>query len=233
MKAAPVSPGRFAGFPRHAFELLRQLGAQNDRRWFAANRRELEAALVAPALALVVDLGSVLRQVVSSDMRSEPRVGGSLLRMQHDARHVRAAPFRTHLELWFWEGDGPSRDHPGCFVQLAPDRMVVGAGMTLFPPHRVVPYREAVDRPRSGRELLSILRRLTGDGWSVRAGRRRSVPDPYPADHERGDLLRLTGLRVERREPLPDAVFEPTLPRALGPDYARLRPLHRWLVDVS
>jgi uncharacterized protein (TIGR02453 family) len=233
MSIVPVSQSRFAGFPRHAFELLRQLGVHNDRRWFATNRRELESALVAPALALVVDLGVVLRRAVSTDIRSEPRVGGSLLRMQHDARHVRAAPFRTHLELWFWEGAGPSRDHPGCFIQLAPDRMVIGAGITVFPPQYVVPYREAVDRPRTGRELLAILRRLGGEGWTIRASRRRRVPDPYPADHERGDLLRLTGLRVERPGPLPDAVFHPALPRALAPEYARLRPFHRWLADVS
>jgi len=232
MNAAPVLESRFGGFPRQAFELLRQLGEHNNRAWYAAHRPALEAMLVRPALALVVDLGPLLRQRVSSTMRSEPRVGGSILRLQHDARHVRAAPFRTHLELWFWEGDGTSREHPGCFVRLAPDRLVVGAGITVFPTHLLAPYRVAVDRVASGTKLSAILHRLESAGWSVEGRRLRRVPGPYPADHERRDLLRLMGLRVERPEPLPDAVFDAALPEMLAAGFARLRPLHRWLAEL-
>jgi uncharacterized protein (TIGR02453 family) len=223
---------RFTGFPRPAFELLRQLAEHNNRAWFATNRPALEAALVRPALALVTELGPLLRRRVSPGLRVEPRVGGSILRLQHDARYTRDGPFRTHLELWFWEGQGAGRDHPGYFLRLTPDHLVVGAGITMFPADRLLRYRTAVDELRSGRELAAILHRLQRAGWSLEGGRLRRVPRPYPPEHERGHLLRLVGLRVERAEPLPDAVFGPQLPRLLVMEFVRLMPLHRWLGDL-
>jgi uncharacterized protein (TIGR02453 family) len=230
--ATRVRP-RFDGFPREAFELLRELAEHNNRGWFAANRTALDASLVRPALDLVTDLGPLLRERVAPGLRAEPRVGGSVLRLQHDARFVRDGPFRTHLELWFWEGPGPSRDHPGCFVRLAPDRLAVGAGITLFPADRLLRYREAVDRPDSGRGLAATVHRFTRAGWSLEGGQLARVPKPYPADHERAGLLRLVGLRIERAEPLPDLVFGPRLPLMLVSEFVRLRPLHQWLVSVG
>jgi uncharacterized protein (TIGR02453 family) len=233
MQAAPIRPAPFTGFRSDAFELLRLLGENNDRRWFAAHRPALESLLVRPALALVIELGPVLRRRVSPHLRAEPSVGGSLLRLQHDARHVRAKPFRTHLELWFWEGEGPSRDHPGCFVRLMPERLVLGAGITTFPADRLDRYRDAVDAPRSGRALVALLHRLTLAGWSIEGSCLRRVPRPYPADHERAHLLRRRGLRVERSQALPAAVFGPQLPELLAATFSRLRPLHHWLVGIE
>lgn len=233
MRAATAIDHQFEGFPHRAFELLRQLAEHNNRAWFAANRMALEAALVRPALALVTDLGPLLRHRVSPGLRAEPRVGGSILRLQHDARFVRAGPFRTHLELWFWDGAGASRDHPGYFVRLTPDQLVVGAGISLFPAERLLRYRAAVDQPGSGRELVAIVHSLERAGWSIDGGRLGRVPRPYAADHERGRLLRMVGLRLERAEPLPDTVFGPRLPQLLVTEFIRLRPLHRWLVELG
>lgn len=39
----------FAGFPRDTFEFLAELRANNDRRWFAANRDRYDRFFVAPA----------------------------------------------------------------------------------------------------------------------------------------------------------------------------------------
>jgi uncharacterized protein (TIGR02453 family) len=233
MYAATVAPGRFSGFPREAFELLRELAEHNNRAWFAANRRALQGRLVRPALDLVSDLGPLVRRRLSPGLRAEPRVGGSILRIQHDARFVRDRPFRTHLELWFWEGPGASRDHPGYFVRLTPDTLTVGAGITVFPSDRLSRYRTAVDEPRSGRELAAVLYRLGRAGWTVEGDRLRRVPRPYPADHDRADLLRLVGLRAERAERLPDAVYGPLLPDVLVTAFVRLKPLHRWLTALD
>lgn len=233
MSAATAAPGRFNGFPREAFELLRELAEHNNRAWFTANRRALQARLVRPALDLVSDLGPLLRRRLSPGLRAEPRVGGSILRMQHDARFVRDRPFRTHLELWFWEGPGASRCHPGYFVRLTADELVAGAGITVFPPDRLSRYRTAVDEPRSGRELAAVLYRLQRAGWTVEGQRLRRVPRPYPADHERADLLRLVGLRAERTEPLPDALYGPQLPDVLVAAFVHLQPLHHWLTGLE
>jgi len=233
MHAVTDAGRRFGGFTRESLELLRQLEVNNSRAWFAAHRQLVQELLVEPALDLVVELGPLLHKEVSPGLRAEPRVGGSILRMQHDARFRREAPLRTHLELWFWEGRGPSRQHPGFFVRLASERLVLGAGITLFPPAMLRRYREQVDLPGPGRALAGLLHRLEASGLGLTGATLRRTPRPYPPDHERAALLRRVGLRVERAEALPgampDAVLGPVLPRLLVGGFVRLKPLHEWL----
>jgi uncharacterized protein (TIGR02453 family) len=237
MCAVTTANGRFGGFTREGLELLRQLEANNTRAWFAAHRKLFQELLVGPALDLVVQLGPLLRARVSPGLRAEPRVGGSILRMQHDARYLRAHPFRTHLELWFWEGRGPSHQHPGFFVRVAPDQLVLGAGITLFPPDMLLRYRDLVDEPGPGRELAGLLHRVEAAGYEVAGPRLQRTPRPFAADHERAPLLKRLGLRVERAEtlpgPMPEAVLGPVLPELLVSGYARLKPLHRWLLRLT
>ena len=233
MHAVTAAGGRFGGFTREGLELLRQLEANNTRAWFADHRRLIQELLVGPALELVVELGPLLRRRVSPGLRAEPRIGGSLLRLQHDARYSPGAPYRTHLELWFWEGRGPSNQHPGFFVHVGADRLVLGAGITLFTPSLLHRYREQVDRPVTGRQLVAILHRLESAGLEVTGSCLRRTPRAFPADHERAALLRRLGLRVQRTEPLhggmPEAVLGPVLPELLVSGFVRLRPLHQWL----
>jgi uncharacterized protein (DUF2461 family) len=101
MQAAPAGISHFNGFPSGAFELLRELALNNNRSGFDSHRPALDELLVRPSLALIEDLGAMLRRRVSPGLRAEPQVGGSLLRLRRDARFARAAPFRAHLELWF------------------------------------------------------------------------------------------------------------------------------------
>ena len=237
MRAVPAAPRRFAGFSRECLELLRQLEANNSQIWFEAHRQLFADLLVEPAVDLVIEIGPLLRARLSDGLRAEPRVGGSILRMRHDARFQRDRPFRTHLELWFWEGRGPSHQHAGFFVRLGADELVLGAGMTQFPPDLLLRFREQVDAPGSGRELVSLLRRLETSGMSVLGQRLRRVPRPFPADHERATLLRHLGLRAERVEPLPgampEAVLGPVLPELLVSGFVRLEPLRRWLLRLE
>jgi uncharacterized protein (TIGR02453 family) len=237
MRAVPTAPRRFAGFSRECLELLRQLEANNSQPWFDVHRQLFRDLLVEPAVDLVMEIGPLLRARLSHGLRAEPRVGGSILRMRHDARYQRDRPFRTHLELWFWEGRGPSHQHPGFFVRLGAEELVLGAGITLFPPDLLLRFREHVDQPGPGRELVALLRRLETAGIRVEGQRLRRAPRSFPADHERASLLRHLGLRAERVEPLPGAMPEallgPVLPELLVSGFARLEPLRRWLLRLE
>src|SRR5690348_8661936 len=83
MPAVATAGRHFGGFTRDGLELLRQLEANNTRTWFAAHRQLFRELLVGPALDLVVELGPLLRRRVSPGLRAEPRIGGSILRLQH------------------------------------------------------------------------------------------------------------------------------------------------------
>jgi uncharacterized protein (TIGR02453 family) len=226
-------PRRFAGFDRNALDLLRELEANNDATWFSAQRTRFRDLLIEPAIDLVVEMGPLLHARISPGLRAEPRVGGSILRMRKDARSAREQPFRTELELWFWEGRGPSYQHPGFFVRIGADHLSIGAGCSLLPPDLLLRYREQVDLQAPGRELALLLQELETSGARVGGQHLHRVPRPFPTDHERAALLKQLGLIAVRVEPLPRAVSEavvgPVLPELLIGGFRRLAPLWRWL----
>jgi uncharacterized protein (DUF2461 family) len=187
---------------------------------------------VEPAIDLVIEMGPLLRARISPGLRAEPRVGGSILRMRKDARYAREQPFRTELELWFWEGRGSSYQHPGFFARIGANHIAIGAGFSLLPLDLLLRYREQVDLPAPGRELAQLLRNLESSGARVGGQHMRRVPRPFPIDHERAGLLKQLGLIAVRVEPLPvavpEAVVGPVLPELLIGGFRRLAPLWRW-----
>jgi uncharacterized protein (TIGR02453 family) len=229
---APDPGATFTGFPEAGLRFLAELKARNRRDWFEQHRAEYEALLLQPARALVVELTPRLQRLAPG-LRAEPRVGGSILRLHRDARFARGALFRDHMELWFWEGDGPSAVHPGFFVTLSPSSFAVGAGLRNLPAGTLPGYRRAVDDPEAGVELDRLLHRLERTGWAMEGRLLRLVPRPYPRDHPRATLLRRTGLWAEARREPPDDVFQPALVRLLERRFRALLPLHRWLVGLS
>lgn len=144
----------FAGFPPEGLAFLDGLGRDNTKAYFDAHRATYESALLAPAKAFVVALGEELRARVTPAIRAEPRVNGSILRINRDTRFsADKTPYKDHLDIWLWEGEGPSRERPGYFVRLRPATVTVGVGMHRFDRPVLEAYREAVGAERTGREL--------------------------------------------------------------------------------
>src|SRR3954453_11454935 len=123
----------FAGFPRDGLEFLAGLAEDNSRAYFDAHRDVYEGALLAPAKAFVVALGEELRARVAPGLRAEPRVNGSILRINRDTPCTNGKrPFKARPHGWFWEGAGPSRASPGLFLRLRPAAAGLGAGIHRF-----------------------------------------------------------------------------------------------------
>jgi uncharacterized protein (TIGR02453 family) len=225
----------FAGFPPDGLAFLEGLGRDNTKAYFDAHRATYESALLEPAKAFVVALGEELRARVSPGIRAEPRVNGSILRINRDTRFsADKTPYKDHLDLWLWEGEGPSRERPGYFVRLRSATVTVGVGMHRFDRPMLETYREAVGEERPGRELEAAIARATelpevtvGGGEAY-----KRVPQGYAADHPRADLLRHNALYVSGEWDLPaeaaDARFAPWVAERMD----RMAPVERWLTAV-
>jgi len=87
-----------------------------------------------------------------------------------------------------------------------------------------------VDETATGLELAAILNRLGRQRWRIAGRSLRRVPQPFAPDHERAELLRRTGLRVERPGTALEVACGPELVALLADAFHRLVPLHRWLV---
>ncbi len=228
MPAAPPPP--FVGFPAAAAVILGELAENNNTPWFAAHRVEYESLVADPARGLVVEVARALRRHVP-ELRAEPRPGGSILRPRRDARFNLRAPFRPHLEVWWWEGAGPSRDHPGFFFRLEPRRLLMGGGVRVLPPDQLARFRAAVCDSERGRVLQAILHRLRRAGWELRGRTLRRRPAGGEGE-ERADLLLHSGLWVETDALPQGTVHDPALVAELVAAFRRLLPLHRWLLEL-
>jgi uncharacterized protein (TIGR02453 family) len=221
----------FAGFPREGLEFLEGLAKDNTREYFDIHRETYQSAVLQPAKDFVVALGEELQARVSPGIRAEPRINGSILRINRDTRFTTdKRPYKEHVDFWFWEGDGPSREHPGLFVRLRPATVTLGAGMHRFEPPTLAAYRAAVADDATGRALEEAIAEATGvRGAAVGGKHYKRVPGELPTDHPRAELLRHNALYVSGDWKLPRSVSGPAFVGWAADKLERFAPVERWL----
>jgi uncharacterized protein (TIGR02453 family) len=222
----------FTGFDPSAFAFLRDLHDHNDRTWFHEHQADYRELLLEPARALVVALGERLA-AVAPGVHADPRVNGSILRIARDTRFsVDQTPYRTHLALWLWEGDGPSRECAGYLMRLDADSVTLGVGAHHFSHGGLAEYRRAVDSDDRGAALDRAVRKAVKAGAQFGPPQWKRVPAPYAADHPRAELLRHGGLVAATTDPLPPEALTTAFPDWCAARWRPLRPLQAWVAAV-
>jgi uncharacterized protein (TIGR02453 family) len=186
----------FASFPQGTTDFLRGLAEHNEKPWFDLHRADYEAFYVQPAVSFVEALGPRLQNEVSSLVQFEARINGSLFRINRDIRFSKdKTPYKTHLDLWFWEGGRKGWESTGLFLRLTPDSLSLGAGMHHLMPEQLAAYRNAVLDPVRGPSLVKLTEHVESAGLEVGASvSRKTVPRGLDSAHERARFLRYEGL---------------------------------------
>jgi uncharacterized protein (TIGR02453 family) len=227
----PASVATFSGFHPDLLTFFAELQAHNSREWFADHREQYERLLLEPARAFVLAIGELLPHL-GSGFHAEPRVHGSIFAINRDTRFSQdKTPYKTYLDLWFWHGDGPSRERPGYFFRLGAESLMLGAGMHAFSAEGVLDrYRQAVLDSERGERLEHA---AAACGLVQMGGRTYArVPRGFPADHPRADWLRHSGLFAENTQPVPPETFTSILPELCLAEFQRFRPILEWLVEL-
>jgi len=215
----------FNGFAAQLTSFLRELRAHNDREWFQAHREEYEQYVLEPARAFVVAIGERITEL-GDDVHAEPKVRGSILNINRDTRFSPdKTPYKAYLDLWFWQGAGPSRERPGYFLRIEPERTTVGAGMHMFSDEALAAYRTAVEAPDCAAELQAILQALPS-GYEVGGKTLKRVPKGFP-DNE---LLKHTGLFASTQLDQPEELYRAEFPDTALRHFRALAPVQQWLV---
>lgn len=215
-------------FPAETLRFLTDLRAHNDKAWFDANRAGYEAGWVEPAKAFVEVIGPELQKLVPG-VHAEPRVGGSIFRINRDIRFSSdKRPYKDHLDFWFWEGDRKAAVS-GLFLRVWPDGVVVGAGSHGFDKHQLATYRDAVADPATGAELASIVGELEAAGQEIGGETYKRVPRGYAADGIADRLLRHSALYVHEDLPAKAATSTRLVDKVLG-HWRDFIGVHGWLV---
>lgn len=222
----------FQGFPEASFEFLNGLAENNDKNWFDAHRDDYVAHYFDAAKDFIEAVGPRLR-LLSPDVRFEPRVNGSIARINRDVRFSKdKRPYKDHLDLWFWHGDKRGWDNPGFFFRLSPETVTLGTGMLGFPKEMLDRYRAVVSDERMAAELRALVAGIEASGpYRIGGKTRTSVPRGMNANGTSGQMLLYEGL---------SAVLEWDNSIAREPDFvefcmghwARLWPVGRWVLDM-
>jgi uncharacterized protein (TIGR02453 family) len=222
----------FAGFPSGTAEFLAGLTEHNEKAWFEAHRDAYERDFIEPAKAFVAAIGPKLCEI-SPDVAYEPRVNGSIFRINRDVRFSKdKRPYKNHLDLWFWHGDRRGWNTPGFFFRLLPDRLVLGAGMHQFEKEQLETFRQAVVYRKSGERLVTAVEAVRAAGpYEIGGASRKSVPRGFDAAHERAGLLLHEGLWAHlETEPWP-AAGKPDFVDACAAHFRAMWPISRWILE--
>ena len=222
----------FTGFGLETFEFLRDLTQHNDRDCFTANRSRYEDHYLAPSLAFIGAIGPRLSSDLPGGVRFEPRVNGSLFRINRDVRFSKdKTPYKNHIDMWFWTGDKKGWETPGYFMRLLPDKWVIGAGIHHLGKEGLDAYRRAIVDDKKG-AALEDARRKIGASYEIGVASRKVVPRGYDASHPRAAYLLYDGLVAMLEGPLPKEVGDARFIESCLSRFKAVSPINEWLSSI-
>jgi uncharacterized protein (TIGR02453 family) len=223
----------YGGVPKETVRFLAGLAKNNDKTWFDAHRADYDAYYVDAGRALVEALGPRLKKIDGA-VHAEPKTGGSMMRIYRDTRFAKdKRPYKDHLDLWFWSGKKKGWDSSGFYLRLTPKTLMLGAGMHMFAPPVLATYRKAASRDRDGAALAKIVGQLRAAGYEVGGETYKKTPRGVPDAHPRAALLKHSGLYVGWEAKHPRELGSAKLLDLIAKHYAKMAPLHRWLVAMK
>lgn len=224
---------RFRGFSDELVRFFEELDAHNTQAWFAENRERYETFVKAPALAYITELGRRLQADISPGINAVSKIDGSLFRIHRDVRFTKdKRPYKTHLGIWFWDGDRKRMENPGFYFMYESGELMHGAGLYEFPPDLLKRYREAAADAKLGKRLKAAAETVFDRGYEIGVRHYKRVPKGYDKDHPMADFLRYSGLVARIRTPLPDVFQSPELEDVSMAHFTNMRPIFDWLKAV-
>jgi len=227
--------GEFAGFPPEGLRFLADLAANNNKAWFQENKEIYKEQLVAPSLSFITEFGQFLQKKLSADIVYDTRTNGagSLFRIYRDVRFSKdKSPYKTHLGILFWEGEGKKMENPGYYFHLEPAGSVIYAGQYMFDKQTLQNYRNAVADDERGTELEKAIQKVKKSGYEIGGQHYKKVPRGFAPDHPREELLRYNGLYAKSPGIEISELTSPQLIKVCLEHCKRMSPIQDWLVKL-
>ena len=225
----------FNGFPRELIQFYQGLSRNNDKSWFNEHKDIYRRHVIAPAQAFVVSMGERLR-VLSPGVVADARANGagSIFRIYRDLRFSKdKQPYKTFLDIFFWEGNGKKMENPGFYFHLEPDHLMLGVGMHTFPRRLLETYRDSVVHREHGVALAQAIEQVSAKGpYNVGGRHYERIPAGYDAHHKNTDLLLHNGLYASTESPIPEELFSERILDYCFDRFEDMAPIHHWLVAM-
>ncbi len=224
---------KFNGFPKETVKFLKDLAKNNEKPWFNANRKKYELFFLKPAKDFIVAMSEKLEKL-SSDIQGIPAVNKSIFKIYKDVRFSKdKTPFKTHLGLWFWEGEGPRMECSGFYFHLDPPNLMLGVGIYMFPKHQLEEFRNSVVHVKHGPELIKAIKKIEKSGYTVGGEHYKRVPRGFDAEHKNADYLLYNGMFGGIETKIPKEFYTSDIIDYCFKAYKDMLPLHQWLVKLT
>ena len=196
-------PSRYASFKPETLDFLRELSANNNREWFAANKARYEEQVLDVALHFIQSMQEPLRKIAPHFVAVPKRMGGSLMRVYRDTRFSKnKAPYKTNIGIQFRHENARDVHAPGFYVHIDPEEVFLGAGMWHPDPVALAAVRQRIDakqaewiRARDDRKFRANFE-LGGDSLS-RPPKGFAKDHPLIDDIRRKDFIAVRNLELD------------------------------------
>ena len=188
-----MSPRNFNGFSQETAGFFEQLRENNNKEWFEEHRQVYEREVLERAKSFVEAMGERLREL-RPEINAIPAVNKSLFRLNRDTRFSKdKTPYKTHMGIWFWEGEGKRMEYPGFYFHLDPPIVGFGGGLHMFPKQHLEAYRELAVDKTWGPKLSQAVDQVKAAGLQVGIPHYKRVPRGYDPEHPNAELLKVQG----------------------------------------
>ncbi len=140
---------KFTGFDPSLFKFLEELGNNNKKTWFEANKQRYKDEVVAPISLFIEAIAPSLKKI-SPYVVADPRPnGGSMFRIYRDVRFSKdKRPYKEHAGVRFRHSQARERTTPGFYIHLSPTEIFYGGGVFGPPSPALAQIRQAIaDNP--------------------------------------------------------------------------------------
>ncbi len=186
-----------SSFDTELFAFLRDLEANNDRAWFAANKKRYDAVVKEPALDFIESFRPRLAELSPHFEANARVVGGSLFRIHRDTRFSKdKTPYKTHTGLHFRHERAKDAHAPGFYLHLQPRQCFIGVGLWRPEPKVAQQIRGHMAEHRDAWSAIAADLspfELIGESL-VRPPRGFDRDDPIISDLKRKDFIARTSL---------------------------------------
>lgn len=173
-----------ANFSPEFLQFLTDLGANNNREWFTANKGRFEAELKAPLLDFIVDFGPKL-EGISEHFIADPRGnGGSMFRIYRDTRFSKdKTPYKTNAAAHFRHSAGKDVHAPGFYLHIEPAEVFAGCGIWRPDSTGLKKIRDAIsENPATWKKAIN--RKAFKDRFKLGGESLKRPPRGYDPEHE-------------------------------------------------
>lgn len=177
-------------FTRATFDFLKDLEANNNRKWFNENKARYDTALKEPALDFIEDFAAPLAKISTHFVADPSLQGGSLFRIYRDTRFSKdKTPYKTNTGMHFRHFMAKDAHAPGFYLHIQPGENFMGVG--LWRPETKVAYaiREHIDQNQADWKKATQGKRFT-DVYTLAGESLTRPPRGFDPDHPLIDDLK-------------------------------------------